>query len=77
MLALLAASDRAAGPASVSRGVRLAALFTGVVALIAVGSAGWAQGIAATAAFLAVAVLIRAVPPEVFDAVTGPRATRR
>ena len=52
------------------------ALLAGVVALFGLGLTGWAQGIVATGAFLGVAVLTRAVPPEVFDALARRRAGR-
>ena len=76
LFVLLAVSDRAVVPSFRFAWRPLLALLAGVVALFGFGLSGWAEGIVATGAFLGVALLTRAVPPEVFDALARGRSDR-
>jgi O-antigen/teichoic acid export membrane protein len=51
----------------------LAATAAGVVPLLALGRSGWVAGAAAAGAFGVVALLVRAVPPELLPALRGNR----
>ena len=74
LLGLLAHSDRGVVPSFGFVWRPLVALLAGVVALFALDLTGWAQGIVATAAFLVAAVVVRAVPPEVYAAIARRRS---